>query len=210
MPHKQANIKLRVTICLIVIDLMLLLVVWSNLKVLTAEASVTIINPNQVSTTVQKPIEEQQVEAPVVAKEAAVSHEVKSSASVDIVDLIKSSFDLAPRTALAVSYTESRHNPSKSSDTDKMRDGRPFSAGLFQLNLTWHQVGGLDCPKAFEGKDYQARVVDETLYAACINAAQDPVLNVETAKQIYVRSGNSFGRWTTFTSGDYTKYLYKF
>lgn len=204
MPDKQVNIRLRAGIMLFILDVFIWLVVYSNLGVLTAEASVTIVNEN--ATVTSQPVEKhaQKEEVRVVA-EVPVVEKPK-----DIKTMIAAAFEKAPRTSLSVSYTESRHQPWKESDLDRMKDGRAFSVGLFQVNLTWHKIGDLDCPSAFRGKDYKAVVVNEQLYKDCVNAAKDPELNIEAAKRIYTSSGDSFGRWTTFTSGDYKKFLHLF
>lgn len=109
--------------------------------------------------------------------------------------------------AKAIAYAESRHIPTKASDLDIMQDGRPFSIGVFQVNLTWHTLNGVKCYEAFDGKSYKAVVVDEDLYATCVRLAEDPAVNIKTAFEIYERSGDNFGRWSTFTNEAYIPFL---
>lgn len=113
-------------------------------------------------------------------------------------------------TAKAIAYAESHHDPKKASNSDVMKDGRPFSVGLFQINLTWHKLAGTDCSKAFSGKNYSAVVIDEELYTKCVELAQDPKVNIETASGIYERSGKSFGQWTTYVNEDYKSFVAMF
>lgn len=111
------------------------------------------------------------------------------------------------RIALAVAKSESGLNPSTHSMTDRMADGRPFSIGLMQINLTVHKVGGKDCYKAFSGRDYKAKVVNEELYQECVRLAEDAEVNLATAKGIWERSGKNFGKWGGYTSGGYLKHM---
>ncbi len=136
---------------------------------------------------------------------------VEASSDESIESQIKEAFPEGDRvTAAAIAYAESHHNPVKASESDLMPDGRPFSVGLFQINLTWHELAGTDCSKAFKGKNYKAVVVDEILYAKCVQLAQDPKVNIQTASSIYQRSGSSFGQWTTFVKGDYKRFVSMF
>ena len=136
---------------------------------------------------------------------------VKDDSEHTIEDKIFEAFPSEDRiTAAAIAYAESHLNPMKPSESDLMADGRPFSVGLFQINLTWHTLAGTDCSKAFKGKDYAAVVIDETLYAKCVELAQDPKISIDTAKGIYQRSGNSFYQWSTFTKGHHVQFISMF
>jgi len=110
-------------------------------------------------------------------------------------------------TAIAIFKAESGLDPEAESTTDKLKDGRPFSIGLTQINITVHEVDGLKCHEAFQGKDYTAVVIDEDLYSKCIKAAKDPDKNLAVAGGIYERSGDNFGRWGAFTNESYIKFL---
>lgn len=127
-----------------------------------------------------------------------------------IAEEIKRAFPEDHITAQAVAFAESWFNPAKDSELDLMHDNRPFSVGLFQINLTWHEVAGVKCYEAFDGKNYDAIVTDEDLYAKCIALAKDPKINIATARSIYDRSDGSFGRWTTYVTGAYKRYTSQF
>lgn len=106
-----------------------------------------------------------------------------------------------PRTAIAIAKSESGLNPQTESKWDRMKDGRAFSIGLFQINLTWHKVDGLNCPTAFQGKNYGARVVNEELYQECVSRAKDPQKNIDAAKRL------PFTHWSVYNDNSYLKNL---
>ena len=89
-------------------------------------------------------------------------------------------------------------NPMALSGTDITRDGKPFSVGLFQLNLTQHDLG-MGCTSAFSGKDRNATIIKPELYAQCVTKAQDPSYNISYACQLYKDRGN-FGDWKNTVS----------
>ena len=124
-----------------------------------------------------------------------------------IEDKIKATFHEEPQIAVAVAKIESGKglNPVTKSTTDLMKDGRAFSVGLMQINLTWHKLGGIDCSKAFTGKDYKAVVTDEALYEKCVELASNPDINLETARNIYNKYG--FNAWGAYTNGSYKRNL---
>lgn len=124
-----------------------------------------------------------------------------------VIGEIKSTFPAeSAATAIAIARAESRLVPEKDSDLDIMQDGRPFSVGVFQINLTWHALGGHDCPAAFRGKSFKAVVIDEDLYNTCVKLARDYKINVNKAHDIFERSGG-FGRWTTYITGAYKQFM---
>lgn len=91
---------------------------------------------------------------------------------------------------------ESGLNPSKHSDTDRMSyDGRTFSVGLAQINLTVSNVGGVDCTKAFSGRNYGAKVIDEKLYKKCVKLAEDVDVSLQSAKAKFDGRGGTWGAW---------------
>lgn len=90
-------------------------------------------------------------------------------------------------------YESAGGNPLRLSKTDITKDGQPFSVGLFQLNLTQHDLG-MGCTSAFSGKDRNATVVNQSLYDQCVAKAQDPNYNTSYACQLYKNRGN-FGDW---------------
>lgn len=101
------------------------------------------------------------------------------------------------RQASQTCFKESSGNPASVSTTDKMKNDpkkRAFSFGLFQVNLTVHKMAGKNCPAAFRGKNYDAVVVNEALYAECVAAAKNPTNNINQAVIIYKASG--WGAWS--------------
>jgi hypothetical protein len=78
------------------------------------------------------------------------------------------------------------------SSVDKCADNSIASWGLFQINITAHSVGGYDCKKAFSSvytaKDHSCRVIDQTLYNNCVDAAKNATNNIAAAKTIYTKA----------------------
>ncbi|HWH16055.1 MAG TPA: pilin [Candidatus Paceibacterota bacterium] len=108
-------------------------------------------------------------------------------------------FGSAANQASMICYAESRGVIGSVSRTDIMRNDpqrRAFSFGLFQINLTYHRVAGLDCPSAFRGRNYTARVINEDLYRRCVAAAKNPEHNIAQAVSIYNRT-----RWREWSTG---------
>lgn len=84
-------------------------------------------------------------------------------------------------------------------------DGNPFSFGAMQVNTTVHVIRGcqhlaipdLNCNEAWSGKDYGARVVNQTLYQQCRNALLNNECNMINGRRIYQEAGNSWQPWST-------------
>lgn len=129
------------------------------------------------------------------------------AASASIEELTEEFFPENPRLAKAVIMAESLGWAWNESKTDRMADGRAFSVGLLQINLTYHGVGGLDCPKAFRDHNKRAVVVNESLYKQCVEAAKDPRKNMEAGRKIWEKSGGNYTQWGGFTGGGHIKYL---
>ena len=102
---------------------------------------------------------------------------------------------------LAVTKAESELIPDIKSKTDITKNGYSFSIGLFQINLTVHNIGGLHCPNAFSGRNYDAVMINYNLYSACVAKASDPNINIIKAKQIYDRNG--IKAWGSYTDERY-------
>jgi len=86
------------------------------------------------------------------------------------------------------------------SGSDKLNKGAgpSYSIGLWQINLTTTQIGGLNCPAAFTNPcsgQYihnqgsigwcDSSIKDQTLYGQCVRAAQDPQQNTQAACSLY-------------------------
>ena len=109
---------------------------------------------------------------------------------------LASNFGSAANQASIICNYESQGNQMKASTSDICRgdnNGRSFSWGLFQINLTQHNIGGLNCKGAFSGTNSSCTVINESLYQQCVQAAQNPDTNINYAKGLYSRNG--WGDW---------------
>lgn len=122
-----------------------------------------------------------------------------------IIALIHSEFGEHAPTAIAIAKAESGLHADAESWTDKTQDGHPFSIGLFQVNITVTGVNGLDCPKAFTGKNYTARIINEDLYNQCVQAAKNPFISTKIAKNKF--DGGGWGHWGVYKNKSYLKFL---
>jgi hypothetical protein len=102
--------------------------------------------------------------------------------------------------ASSIANAESGGNTFSASRSDICtKDGSVVSWGLFQINISAHKIGNLDCPKAFN-QMFTAQtkntcyVVNRDLYNSCVQAAKNPDLNIAEACRI---SGNG-QRWTAW------------
>lgn len=123
-----------------------------------------------------------------------------------VANLQKAGFSAgAAANAHQICSTESGFNPTAKSSLDKTEDGRGYSVGLFQVNLSVHTLTcegrTLDCKSAFEDTGKRTsknvkikRVIDEELFNACSVAAAKPECNIAKAKELQSRSGH-FGDW---------------
>jgi hypothetical protein len=96
--------------------------------------------------------------------------------------------------ASSICNKESGGGAGSMSGSDKCQTGESFSVGLFQINLTVHNIGGLDCPSAFSAKNYACTVSNQALYNQCVQAAQDPTTNIAKACEIG-KNGSSWNAW---------------
>lgn len=107
-------------------------------------------------------------------------------------------FSAAASQAAMICNAESGGVINRASQTDKMRNDprrRSFSFGLFQINITQHFVAGLNCPSAFNGKNYSATVKNEDLYRQCAAAAQTEQHNV--AEAVATHNRTNWREWST-------------
>lgn len=112
-----------------------------------------------------------------------------------------SAFGSLASQASQICNAESGGNTQSESRSDRITDGRAFSFGLFQINLTVHELQGcggptLRCLDAFSGSNYTAVVTNEALYAQCAAAAKTAACNITNAVRIYNERG-SWGAWST-------------
>ncbi len=115
------------------------------------------------------------------------------------------------QTAGGVCMIESAGNPMAQSGTDKCLDasgvGKPVSFGLFQINISANQIGGLNCPAAFDkpytgcilrGECGPCHLKNDTasikLYNDCVTAAMNANDNIAKACQMS-GNGSSFSQW---------------
>jgi hypothetical protein len=89
------------------------------------------------------------------------------------------------------------------SGSDRCRTGEPFSLGLFQINLTVHDLAGLSCAYTHKESPFTARNFSCTIrdtnfdmYAKCVNAAKTAAINIEYAVKLS-KGGNNWSQWST-------------
>ncbi len=114
-------------------------------------------------------------------------------------NLLGSCFGNNADRASAIAKAESGGDATRASGVDKCTvDGNVVSWGLFQINLTNHKIGGLDCPSAFDsqytGSHKNCRVTNQALYQQCVTAAQNPALNIQAACLIS-SNGKNWNAW---------------
>jgi hypothetical protein len=111
--------------------------------------------------------------------------------------------------AQCIIRAESTCGAANVSRTDVMGDGRAFSFGPMQINLTVHTLENCDgypatlnCADAFRGGNYSAVVTNEALYQQCARAAQDIDCNLRNGRRIRDaraarQPNNPWGDWST-------------
>lgn len=120
--------------------------------------------------------------------EPLVNTPVQSSAE-DITGQIARYFPSDTNKAIEVFKCESSLDPNKESLVDRMKDGRAFSVGLCQHNLTNSVMAGVDCSKSFKGQNSNAVVVNEELYQQCLTLAKNPEIALKEAVKKQQRRG---------------------
>ncbi|OGC80804.1 hypothetical protein A2943_02935 [Candidatus Adlerbacteria bacterium RIFCSPLOWO2_01_FULL_51_16] len=100
-----------------------------------------------------------------------------------------------------IASRESSCNASLGSRVDRTSDGYSFSYGLYQVNMSvrsiqcsnFNEGQPVNCANAFQGKNYNARVVNVELYNTCRTMLQNVQCNTEMAQRIYEKEG--YGAW---------------
>ena len=107
--------------------------------------------------------------------------------------------------ASAVCNVESGGVPTAKSGSDKCNGGTgpSFSIGLFQVNLTVHDLPGLTAcaepptepdTSAFNGKNKSCSIDSQEIYDQCVVKAQDPSISTQKACEILETQG--WGAWS--------------
>ena len=96
--------------------------------------------------------------------------------------------DNAERMSRICNY-ESGGNATTASLSDTCTDGNSFSIGLFQVNLTVHDMDR-GCTGAFSGRNYSCTVTNSTLYDSCVSIAENPQTNIDLAASISNNGAN--------------------
>jgi hypothetical protein len=133
-----------------------------------------------------------------------IAGEENSSPSLE--EIITEYFGEKSDVAIAIAKAESGLDPKCHSTVDRLADGRAFSVGAFQINLTVSSIDGVDCSKAFKGRNKYAVVIDEALYEKCVYLAEDPIINIETALGKF-NGRNNWTAWGAYTNGSYLRHL---
>lgn len=94
-------------------------------------------------------------------------------------------------------YESVAGNPNAMSGRDLCKgegaNGESFSVGLFQINLTQHDLG-MGCTGAFNGKNGNCVVIKPELYQQCVAKAKDQQFNINYACQLY-NQNSGFRDW---------------
>ncbi len=101
--------------------------------------------------------------------------------------------------ASSIAFAESGGDPSRSSGVDKCQPGgEAVSWGLFQINISAHKIGNLDCPAAFDkmytGSNHSCKIVNQSLYNQCVQVATNAQANIQLACQIS-GNGSNWSAW---------------
>jgi hypothetical protein len=112
----------------------------------------------------------------------------------------------------AICNVESRGKVGAESGSDLCQHtGPPFSFGLFQVNLTVHDLGGLDCMyqhdpniRALTARNYACTVGNQDMYDRCVAAAKNPEINISYAK-VLLNSRLGFNHWGANSICHFTK-----
>ena len=107
--------------------------------------------------------------------------------------------------AAAICNAESANGTLLESTVDKCEPGKEVvSFGLFQINISAHDIGGYSCINSFNsgpytGSDHLCSVKDNPTYNNCKNAAKDYIINIQKACEIS-GGGNSWSQWGVYNN----------
>ncbi len=101
--------------------------------------------------------------------------------------------------ASSICNAESGGSETLGSKEDKCQPGgEVVSWGLFQFNLSANNMGGLNCPKAFNkvytGSSKQCSVTNNSLYQQCVAAAKNSDTNIKAAVSLS-KGGTKWSAW---------------
>lgn len=218
MPNRKINMRLRYTWMLVIVNLAAWWSIGQLIEPFTHPYTVTYYNTHSYEFSGQVNGEAREDER---SQDTAGNHELvaintqdqnktrdnHSNSFVSLTDQVSRMFPEDPLVAVAIAQSESGLNPHQESTTDLMKDGRPFSAGLMQINLTVSSIAGVDCTKAFSGRNYKARVVDEQLYERCMTLAKTPTHNLAAARQKFDGRSQTWGAWGAYNNGAYLQFI---
>jgi hypothetical protein len=120
------------------------------------------------------------------------------------VDNLKRYFGANAEKASMICNAESGGVKTNESKSDRcQRTQEPFSIGLFQINLTVHDLGGLNCAYTHSDSPFTARNYACTVkpskfdtYAGCVSAAKNADTNIAYAARIS-NGGANWSQWST-------------
>ncbi|TRZ53161.1 hypothetical protein D4R99_01345 [bacterium] len=102
----------------------------------------------------------------------------------------------AENASMVCYYESGGGDPRAKSGYDVCKDGRVFSWGLFQVNLTQNDLNGLHCAynthkndSPFTAPNSDCTVRNETLWNQCVDAAIDPDVNIQHAAILFKAKG---------------------
>ncbi len=103
--------------------------------------------------------------------------------------------------ASIICNAESGGNPLSASNSDRCKTGETFSFGLFQINLTQHNLSGLTCAhnqsgSPFTAANYACTIKNSELYGKCAAAAKTARVNIEYAVKLS-NGGSNWSQWST-------------